>query len=294
MMARDNPQGAAAMAQVPSMEARAWQPRFSNVGYNQATGQQIMMDQRTGQTYVNDLSKNQGFKPYIAMSDKARDEFNENDEHITQESTTNIPALRNIQMQLRNGEIDPSYLSHKLADIEQLANQGDEKARNLVQAEHWLSVYHSDLLKSHPGQQTDKDSENAFRTIMPGNSEYDAKSMSNAIDTIIQSSRTRLGSMIRQQNGAMNTYGNQIPMDTRERYQAYQNYQKGLDDLDNRWQGQREAWFKEPTTTTPPPAHEPKFSGSHSATGGEGSLPTATNPKGERVIYKDGKWQPLK
>jgi hypothetical protein len=102
--------------------------------------------------------------------------------------------------------------------------------------------------------------------------------MAGAIDNIIKSSRTRLGSMIQEQAGAAHTYRNQIPMDTQERQRAYEAYNKHLDALEAQWEKEKGPWYKaleaERSSAPAPSGETPKYSGSHSQTGGQGSIPT--------------------
>jgi hypothetical protein len=279
-MARDNPQGAAAMAQVPSMEARAWQPRFQNVNYNPTNGQQIVLDSRTGNAAARQVP---GAQPYVQMPAEASKRFDDNNTYINQMSTVNLPALRNIQMQLANGEIDPSMLSQGLAKLQIAADNGDQKAHNLVNAEHWIKLVHSEFLQRQEGTQTDKDSEHAYEAIMPGNSEYDSVAMSNAIDNIIKSERAHIGSAKQYQMGALNTYRNQLPFDPNQITSNYDKYDQNLDALDAQWQKARGPFVaareKATAGSSQAPAKGPKYQGSHSGSPAHaGSIANDGNP----------------
>lgn len=300
-MARDNPNGASAMAQVPAMEARAWQPRFSTTGLNPATGKGLLVDGRTGTVKPIDT----GLSPFITMPDSANKEFRDNDEYLTKMSTVNIPKLRDVQGQLANNEFDPNLLSTSMAKLQLMANSGDQNALKIANAKHWIALTHQDLLGNHSGVTTDKDADDAFEAIMPQGSEHDSRAMANAIDNMITSERAKMSAATRYQMGAMNTYGSQLPYNHAERASTYQDYNKQLDASDESWNKIKEPWMKSVDaqnaggSKSAPPS--PKFAGSHDQTGGAGSHAldfthggpmtpedAAKLPKGSMFIGADG------
>lgn len=288
-MARDNPSGAAAMAQVPAMEARAWQPRFTTGQFQPQLGTVLSTDQRTGNVSVKQVTQ-----PFQPLPPGAEKDFNDRNDQINQ-SSMQLGQLRNIQQQIMQGKLDPSIFSRGQAYIDSLAGSSNPNDQAIVNASHWINLAHQDFLKHQTGTQTDKDSEHAFEALMPGNAEYDPVNMVNSLSNVITSQKTHLGSTLQAQQGSIGRYRNQLPTgDYADRYSAIQ---QNMANDDQTMSPQIDAWKNSQNAknaaSAQPTTSAPRYSGSVQSSGGSLEGRTATNSQGAKLIMKGGKWIPL-
>jgi hypothetical protein len=288
MMARDNPQGASAMAQVPAMEARAWQPRYSNVNFNPVNGQTVSFDQRTGQYNMGSMNgqggqgNGSGFQPFVKMPEKAADEINERDEQI-QVAQNNLQHIEEIRRQLTNGELNPQVWNRVKGFIDNTAGVSDPNDQKIANSLHWLKFYEDAMLKSHPGTQTDADRHAVEATVTPSGSEYDPAQLAQSIENLISNERQHLTSSIRAQKGAYNLYRGQIPrQDPNGDLQRYDTLEKQLDANDAAWNKAKGPWLKglqnASNAAAAPAAATPKYSGA-SGIGPAPASQAPNNPK---------------
>lgn len=295
-MAINNPAGANAMAQVPAMEARSMIPKFAVQNYQPETGRAIGVNQRTGAAGQIQIGS-----PFQKMPETEWKAFGDRNNDVNQLNYT-YKALDNVRQQLASGDLNLSGLARVQGMINNKLNISDPNDQKIANYIHQIGLVHSSDMSMQKGVQTDADSENLHKALLPEGSDTDNAQVLQSLDNVLNKRRVALNSAIQLQQGTAGKYGpsngNQLPGGPWSDPNHYSDMQQAWDKNEADFAPKREAFLAQraaqqaqATGASSQPA-APRYSGSTSQSGG--SLPTATGPNGAKLILKDGAWVPLK
>lgn len=251
-MARDNPQGAAALAAQFGKAKQSGGVSMVPGTFNKETGQAVFTDQR-GNTVERRIAS-----PFKELSDKEKEGFISRDNAISDYNNIIAKGNQYRQWLVDNPDVDFSPTANAARWTR--TNTGTATAQDLTANE--ITQYFGNLtnesLRQNKGTQTEGDSKREYSDIV-GQGFSNTAQMMRSLDRINEKTRGFVAREIRAQEGVLGGgYANLPKGDHADRYRTWQ---KAGDDFENEFAGRRDEWLKKKTGSasgTPAPAAQPR------------------------------------
>jgi hypothetical protein len=225
LMARDNPNGAAAFAKALGMgeKKKTVQPKMLN--YDKETGRALFMNPTTGLPYEMQAGTGSGKE----LSEKARQTILDRDNNMSVVAD-NAEKAHYWRNKIVNGELDLGVMKQIEAGLAGKLNLTNEQQQLYTQYGQWVKNAANSALLLNKGVQTDKDYDRALQAIMPDSTRFDNGNALAALDTIYDRSRREYGSLRKAQDSTFKDYGKNAP--SGDFVQTYNNVGTRLESLD--------------------------------------------------------------
>lgn len=183
-MARDNPQGAAAMARGLTDRQKTAQKRDLRTTYDPSTGRMIVFDPQTGQTQVKELGAPPEKPKELSPSDIRREaeDFKKNDESFLRAANLAEQANK-FREAVADGRLKFDPVSQGLSVARNMFNSSDEASRFRNEFNTFKENLRSFQLLAQAGVQTEGDATRALNQFFP-QGVYDDKAMLERLDVL--------------------------------------------------------------------------------------------------------------
>ncbi|MBB4039100.1 hypothetical protein GGR34_000735 [Microvirga flocculans] len=291
LMARDNPQGAAALASALryKKDGKTKDKRRTTIirgadgatyEYNQDTGENRKLIDAPAKTFTDSAQKT-----FIDVNNKADTAYN------------TLDRLNTFRKQLVSGELSVDALNRVGTSWRNILD-GTTPAtgiqdRNAALFYQWLHEARDAKLLDANGVQTEGDAQRAMESILPGTTKFSNQSVSALLDQSAKGFRSLYDRNSRYGQDMLRRYGGE---DGEYYNQQYSERTRRLDDFEPEYVKRRDEWLKNYNVPTSQGGDRPTVTGRPERTQQsryrEGQ--TATGPNGEKIIFQNGRWVPLK
>lgn len=129
------------------------------------------------------------------------------DEDQSQKNLAVINDARDFRQMIRDGKVDMSLLGQTAANLQVLANRGDEKADNALKLQAFIQSAANNQLRGEKGVQTDSDAKRIMGEILAGNAKYSNKAIYDWMGTHMEKVRDDINYRSRRAQTAISRYG---------------------------------------------------------------------------------------